>query len=339
MKKPIFVHYNDMHLKVGNEEDVLVSIRHMVDYCVNNGIKTLVFGGDFFHSRSNQTENVLATATEILKIINDAGLRHILNVGNHDKTSYFSDTSFMDVYKHHPGVEIYSKPTVVEVEGVSLTIMPFWDDSILVNHIFEAEGADILIGHFEMQGSCHLGHVSEKATITPRTLKKWDKVYLSHYHNTQEITKNIVHLPSLRQNDFGEDANKGFSVIYDDLSYSIVKGCFKEFKKIVLNIDTATPKEIKELIKTHENSDNSIRFELIGDESKLKAIDKNQFKDSGIDVKVKYQKVFNETMPEPKLIQKFDKNKIEEAFKDFCKEKDYNLEDGMELLTKFLKNK
>ena len=38
MKKPVFVHYNDMHLKVGNEEDVLVSIRHMVKYFIENNV-------------------------------------------------------------------------------------------------------------------------------------------------------------------------------------------------------------------------------------------------------------------------------------------------------------
>lgn len=339
MKKPVFVHYNDMHLKVGNEEDVLVSIRHMVKYCIENNIDTLVFGGDFFHSRSNQTEKVLRTASEIIDIIHKAGLRHIVNVGNHDKTSYQSSTSFMDIYKFHPGVEIYSEPTNIEVNGVGLTIMPFWDDGILVPNILNAEGTDILIGHFEMQGSSHLGHVSEKATITPKTLKKWDKVYLSHYHNTQEITKNIVHLPSLRQNDFGEDANKGFSVIYDDLSYSIIKGCFKEFKKVVVDIDTITPDEIKQLIKVHKNSSDSVRFEFNGEESKLKALDKEQFKTSGIDVKVKYTKKFDIDKPEPKLIKTFDKKKIEEVFKEFCKEKGYSLEQGEKYLTKFLKNK
>lgn len=334
---PKFIIWNDIHLGIGNEEAVILSTKHLVNKMLKIGLRTLVFAGDFFHSRSNQTESVLNASNEILKLINQAGIRHILMPGNHDKTSYFSYSSFLDICKHHPGVELYTKTTNLEIEGISITLVPFFDDSILVPMLEEAEGSDILISHFDMQGSTHLGKVCEKTSITKRTVKKWDKVYLGHYHNTHEISKNIVHLPSLRQSSFGEDDNKGFTIIYDDLSYEIVPGVFKKFNKLVLNIDELSNDEIKELISIHSDSSDTIRFEFIGEETKLKALDKEQFLGTGIDVKLKFQKKYKvEELVKPELIKKFDRHQIEESFKEFCVEKDYSYEEGVVILNEFL---
>ena len=340
MKNPAFVLYTDVHLKKENQEAVLISIRHMIKYCLENNIKEVVFGGDLFHSRSNQSEDLLQTADKILNLINDAGLKNTAISGNHDKQSYFSYTSFLDIYRYHPNLTLITRPTKKNIAGIDVTFIPFFDDSILVPMLEEAEGGDMLISHFEMKGSSHLGKVSEKSSITRKTLKKWSKTYLGHYHNTNEITPNIVHLPSLRQNDFGEDSNKGFSVIYDDLSYEIIRGEFKAFTKITLDIDVLTSKEIKELIKTHENSSDTIRFELVGDESKVKALDKTQFKDTGIDIKAKYSKPKpSENTDPPKLIKKFDKGSVIRSFEEFCKEKEFDLPTGLIYLNKFLNKK
>lgn len=337
-KKPLFAIWNDIHLGINNCSEVLVSTIQMVEYLVENNIDTLVNNGDFFHSRNSQTQEVLITTNEILKTINSAGIRHIINIGNHDRQSYFKSESFLDPFIFHPGVEIYDgKITTLNLKGIQVSLSPFFDDSILVPMLEQSSGGDILLGHWEMQGSTHLGRVSEKSTITPKSLKKFKKVYLGHYHNHQEITKDIVHLPSLRQSSFGEDDNKGFTIIYDDLSYEIVPGVFKRFNKLVLNIDELSNDDIKELVSIHSNSSDTIRFEFIGEETKLKALDKEQFLGTGIDVKLKFQKKYKvEDAVKPVLIKKFDRHQIEESFKEFCEEKDYPYEEGVVILNEFL---
>ena len=191
-----------------------------------------------------------------------------------------------------------------------------------------------------MQGSTHLGNVSEKANITRKMLKKWKMTYLGHYHNTHEITKEIVHLPSFRQNNFGEDNNKGFTVIYDDLSYKVIKGRFKEFYKLSIDIDTVTSKEIDSLLELHGGSSNIVRFEFYGDESKLRALNKTKFKEANIDVKVKYESIFEvDAFVKPTMIKVFDEKSVQERFEKFCEEKGYDWEEGVALLNKFLKKK
>ena len=283
MKKPIAIIFNDAHLKTGNEADVLRSVKHLIKEAKALSITDLIFAGDLFDSRSFQRQSVLQAFDQILEMIEKAGMTLYLFPGNHDKTVYASYDSFLDIYKHYPCVIFNRELSVIELSGVSITLLPFFSDDMLIPMLNEAQGTDVLISHFEMAGSTHLGNTSEKSSINKELLSKFTKTYLGHYHNHHEITKDIIHLPSLRQSNFGEDDNKGFSILYKDLSYEIVNGEFKKYKKIVLNVDETTQADISKLINKYSNSKDTIRFEFIGSEQKLKAIDKGQFKGSEID--------------------------------------------------------
>ncbi len=342
MKKPLAIIWNDAHLKTGNEQDVIDSVKHLLDFAKSKKIKNLIFAGDLFDSRSFQRQSVLQAFDEILNLIQKAKCKLYLFPGNHDKTVYSSYDSFLDVYRYHPCVEFNRTITNIEIDKVTITLLPFFSDDMLIPMLKEDKGADILISHFEMAGSTHLGKVSKKTSINKKLLSKWKKVYLGHYHNYHEITKDIVHLPSLRQANFGEDNNKGFTILYNDLSYELVQGLFKEFIKIVINIDETSSKEIKELIKTYSNNENTIRFEFIGSESKLKALDKSQFNSTGIDIKIKYEVKYDFddiNLELPTVVEKYGEEQVKSAFEIFCEEKGYSLKEGLTLLEEFLRSK
>lgn len=337
--KPLAIIFNDTHLKPGNEEEILRAFDYMLKYALKNNILTFIFAGDLFHSRSFQRLKVLDTFDKMLSKLNSIGGTVHLFPGNHDKTLYNSFDSFLNIYKHYPSVKFYSKITDIEIKGVKITLLPFFSDDMLVPMIENHKGSDVLISHFEMKGSTNLGNVIEKSNINQKMLKKWKKVYLGHYHNWHEISKNIVHLPSFVQNNFGEDNNKGFSILYDNLSYEIIKGKFKEFNKIIINIEETSSNELKELISIHKNSENTVRFEFYGSESKLKSLDKSRFKGTGIDIKLKYEDKYETNDIKPELIESYDENTILNSFEDFCKNKDYDHKVGLKLLKKFLKQK
>ena len=340
MKKPIAIIWNDVHLKNGNEEDVLDAFNYMLEKAKELGIKRTIFAGDLFDSRTMQRLKVLQTFDKMLENSSSAGITIDLISGNHDKTIYASYDSFLEQYRYHPGVNYYKGITELEYDGIKFTYAPFFSNDMLIPMLEESKGGDVLISHFEMQGSTHLGKVVKKSVINEKFLSKWKKVYLGHYHNHHEITKDIVHLPSFIQASFGEDDNKGFSVLYDDLSYSIVKGRFKRFKKVSVNLDTITPSDVKELVRTHENSSNTIRFEITGEESKVKAFDVSIFSDTNIDFKKKYEKRFDVIDgKKPEVIEKFDKASVQESFEKFCEQKGYDYKDGKSILDEFLKYK
>lgn len=338
-RKPIAIIFNDAHLKTGNEQDVIRSVMHMLKYAQENKIDKLIFAGDLFDSRSFQRQSVLHALDYILGEIDRASMTLFMFPGNHDKTVYASYDSFLDVYRHYPGVVFNKELSVIDIEGVSITLLPFFSDDMLIPMLEEAKPTDVLISHFEMAGSTHLGKVSEKSSINRELLSKFTKTYLGHYHNWHEITKDIVHLPSLRQANFGEDENKGFSILYSDLSYEIVNGDFKKYKKIVLDINKTTQAKISELIDKYKDSIDTIRFEFVGTEEKLKALDKKQFKGSGIDVKLRYDVKYEAAAQKeaPVVIESYGEGQVREAFKTFCNEKGYDYDKGVVLLDEFLK--
>lgn len=336
MKTPLAIIFNDTHLKPGNEEEVLISVQHMVEYAVENKIANIIFAGDLFDSRSNQRLSCLLACNEILSIISNSGLNLYMFPGNHDKTRYDSFDSFLKMYRHYPNVYYNSDIDNITIDGVKITLLPFFQDDILIPMIEAHSGADVLISHFGMNGSTHLGFVNETSNISRKMLKKWDKVYLGHYHNTHEISKNIIHLPSLRPMSFGEDNNKGFSILYDDLSYKIIEGKFNKYLKFGIDLGKDDSQIISALIKTYRNSDDIIRFEIIGTDSQLKSLDKSQFADTGIDVKINFEDKYDYTQNEkPTLIKSYSKDQIFEDFKEFCNSKSYDMNYGLILLNNF----
>tara|TARA_R110000822_G_scaffold161_3_gene764 strand:- start:23291 stop:24316 length:1026 start_codon:yes stop_codon:yes gene_type:complete len=340
MKKPLGIIWNDVHLEIGNEESIMDAFEYMITKAKQLKIDTLFFAGDLFHSRTMQRLKSLQTFDKMLEIIATEKMHLHMLPGNHDKTIYKSYESFLDTYKFYPNVTLYRDATQINIKGTSITMMPFFSDDMLIPKLLEAKGGDILLSHFEMAGSTNLGRTSEKSTINKQLLNKWKKTYLGHYHNHHEITKDIVHLPSFIPANFGEDNNKGFSILYDDLSYEIIKGRFREFSKISINLEEVNISQIKQLIKTHKNSCNSIRFEFTGSESKLKALDKSLFAKTGIDVKSKYTQRFtydeSDVQP-PTINERYSESDIESTFKSFCDDKGHNFEEGKKYLEQFFK--
>lgn len=342
MKGVLGIIFNDAHLKAGNELEVLESVRHLIEYAVANEINRVFFAGDLFDSRSFQRQSVLKTLELILDEMHEAGLTLWLFPGNHDKTIYASYDSFLDVFRHHPCVKFNREIEVIEVDGISITLLPFFSDDMLIPMLEEAKGGDVLLSHFEMAGSTHLGKTSKKTSISAKLLSKWKKVYLGHYHNHHEITKNIVHLPSLRQESFGEDNNKGFTLLYDDLSYEIVKGRFREYRKVCINIDEVNTSEIKALINEYKNNEDTIRFEFTGEDSKLKALDKSLFKGTNIDLKIKFAEKFDlndEDFELPTVVEHYNKEDVYTSFEEFCKEKGHDHKQGVALIKEFFENR
>lgn len=340
MKKPITVIFNDIHIKNGNEDEIYKAVKFMVGRCNKLGVKEIILNGDVFDSRSFQRLSHLKCFEKILELFKVNGILCHTNVGNHDKTVYSSYESFLDVYKYHPSMKLYKEISDINIQGVNITISPFFPDKMLCEQLEQHEGSELLVGHWSCDGSTYLGKTDENSVINKTLLGKWGHVYLGHYHNYHDVNENTTHLPSLIQDNFGEDNIKGFSIIYDDLSYEVVKGLFREFKKVSINLGEVTLDEVKNLIKTHENSKDIVRFEIFGKDEILKAFDKKIFNGTGIDVKMKFEKHFEfdeSKLKMPKVVEYYDEKTVRNEFKTFCKTKNYDYDYGLKLLNKFFK--
>jgi DNA repair protein SbcD/Mre11 len=192
----------------------------------------------------------------------------------------------------------------------------------------------ILFSHIAVNGSTNNDGTKVESSIVPSILKGFKKVFLGHYHQTQEVTKNIIHLPSIQQNNFGEDTNKGYTILYDDLSYEIVRSDFKVFRKVIIDADKITKEELNEAIQTYQKQSETenIRFVFEGSEDKLKSINKERFYQVGIDVQMKNRDIEIVEDFDTVEITQYDSENIVEEFEEFCETNSYNLKEGLSYL-------
>jgi exonuclease SbcD len=302
--------------------------------------------GDVFNSRKSQTLLVLKTFEKILDIVQEYNLEMWCIPGNHDKTSYESNESFLDQYKHHPNLHLVSLSGGIPFKeaNIFLRFIPFFSESRWLeqyNSFIEYMGEDwqkttrnILCSHIAVNGSQNNDGSKVESTIKPSLFKDFDKVFLGHYHQMQQIGSNIYHLPSIQQNNFGEDEEKGFTVLYDDGSHELVKSSFKPFIKVKIDVNKTSKEEINNYINEYQKqSENAhIRFILEGNEEILKSINKEKFLQAGIDVKTKSCEIgVIEDFDTVEITQYNDENIIEE-FELFCEEKGLDFNEGVKYL-------
>ena len=157
-------------------------------------------------------------------------------------------------------------------------------------------------------------------------------MFLGHYHNAQQVSKNIFHLPSTRQNNFGEDNEKGFTILYNDFSTEFIKSKFIEFEKFHIDLDNSSVEEAMELAKTIEKENVRITFEFSGSDDKLRALDKKFFINLGVSVTTKNKDVEVEDVEYAEEVKKMTDDDIIEHFKRFCEKNNYPFDEGIKYL-------
>lgn len=205
-----------------------------------------------------------------------------------------------------------------------------------INGSFTKDFKHILCSHIAVNGSVNNDGSKQESTIKPSLFKEFHKVFLGHFHNRHKIGANIYHLPSIQQNNFGEDEEKGFTVLYDDGSHELIKSKFKPFIKVKIDVNKTSKEELNEVIKEYEKQSQnaSVRFILEGSGEKLKSISKEKFLQAGIDVKTKNCEIDTiEDFDTVEITQYTDENIIDE-FDEFCELKDLDFETGIKYLKK-----
>lgn len=326
----------DKHIQSSNLKDIEVLYKQEIELALKHNVKEIIWLGDIFDSRISQRQDVLNFVGEMLEEYNAHDLHVTCIPGNHDKTDYKSFNSFLDCFNYHPNFELLTQNTVREINGMIFHFIPFFVEDMWMAQFEKlppATGKEVLISHCAVYGSINNdGTRVEKTSIVPQLFCNYKKVFLGHYHNAQQIGKNIFHLPSMMQNNYGEDEDKGFTILYDNYSTEFIKGDFKRFKKLSIDLDSVSPEELEKLVKEHENSLNHIRFEFIGSEDKLKALNKSYYQIRGIDVTTKNKEIELSQGIYEDEIKIYNEDEIIKEFEDFCKKNNYNFEEGLKYL-------
>lgn len=348
-KKVIASASTDWHVDKDTLPEILDIVKQQCEDAVERGLDLLLLLGDMFTSRISQRQDVLVGMREAFDIIHSYNIKAIMIPGNHDKTDYKSYRSFLDAFRDHPAITlVYDNYKHYPIDGdtsVCMHFLPFFEfGSEAFNKEFDTilgeltGGIDLLFSHMSVEGSVNNDGGKVKGGLKRSQLKDFKRVFLGHYHNTHNIGKNITHIPSLRQNNFGEDNVKGFTLIYDDGSFEFVKPNFSEYTVYQFNLQRDKLTDIIDVANEVQGKGHN-RFEITGNRDSVKGFNPRKFEQMGIDVKSKFDdlEVSDEDVDSNIIeVKTWNNTLICDKFDAFCKEDRLPYEEGISLLEEII---
>lgn len=328
---PCLLLLNDIHVSKDNIPEFTTNWQEALEVCRRMNIREIVLGGDLFMSRTAQTLDVLLAVRAALLEAATTGVHVTLAEGNHDLVDQEAILGYCHIFDQHPNVTV--------VDDFLMLTDPAWDFVLHVMSYFPENGSftgrlgalclgsldadklNYLYIHEGIRGA--LAQPSE--TELPASIfGDFDKVFVGHYHN-RTVVKNtcIEYIGSSRQHNFGEDEQKGYTVVYTDGTSEFIQNKANVRYRV---IDVAAEKvdiHLTDLLD-EQRADGRCRVKVRvhGDETRLSAVDKKKLYEAGA-AKVEFVTPDTETIetPEAGVLEKFDSRKIRESYEEFCTQK------------------
>lgn len=327
-KKPLALIITDTHLHKDNIELVTDIFQQAILLCKKLKIKKILHGGDIFTARIAQPLSVLIAWDNIVDLVRGAGLKITSIVGNHDKTDQEANDSYLDLF-HDTDVfdVVFSNGMVVLDDDVRMYMLSYFKEGgdRYIKSLSDLAGTvehnkrNFLLTHTAVNSVRNNDGSEVENGIGQELFKKFDKVFIGHYHNQSQIGDNIFYIGSAYQSNFGEDDQKGFTILYSDGSHEFMKSEFPEFIKMKLDVLDVTAGLMSQLTEIQRNNKDHVRVVLTGDSSKLKAFDRAIFSDIGIDVKLEADEIkVSMDAAEKEEFVSFNKVSIIKTFDEFC---------------------
>lgn len=329
MKKPIAILMTDTHLKTSNIEQNISIYKQAIQLAKKLQVDRVYHLGDIFDARKSQPLQNLHSFGNILRLFSDSKIVLMAISGNHDKVNYESEDSYLDEFGYHPNFILAKDLFYIQKGDILLWLIPYFKEESIypkyLDKVGEAIGKmpkrvkNMLLTHISVNGVKNNEYNEVENDLTLDRFELFDKVFVGHNHNQSQVGKNIFYIGSALQHNFGEDSQKGFTILYDDGSHGFLKSEFREFKIYDVDLDKQDENVLNKLLS--EVGDDNIRFRFSGDESKLKSLDINKYTLKGIDVKLEPKKI-NEGILSASNDEfvKFNQEAIKEEFDIFCEE-------------------
>ena len=229
-------------------------------YLKENKIDTIIDMGDTFDNRRNIDLASLQWSKRIyFDKLQAMGIKVHIIVGNH--TAYYKDTNSVNtvdlLLKEYDNIEVYSKPTEVNVGELDILFLPWINEENRQDTIEAIKRSDskIVMGHLELNGFVATrGHMMEHGMDT-KIFDKFDRVYSGHYHtrsnngkiyylgNPYEMFWNDVndkrgfHLfdtETVKHTPINNPYRLFYNIYYEDLNYKLFD--FREYKNKIVKI-------------------------------------------------------------------------------------------------------
>lgn len=340
--KPKYLLINDIHISKDDLQGFTDNWVEMLDVCRERGIRTVLLGGDLWQSRSSQTLDVLLTVDWAIKAARRHNIDLVIAEGNHCKVDQEAVEGYSHVFAAHPNVAVVDEYAVCELsKDIRVIMMSYFPEGGSFPERLERIADDMCDGQFQNILYIHeginggLSQPNDK-DLSPSLFKAFDKVLVGHYHDRKKIPgTNIEYIGSSRQHNFGEDEEKGYTILYSDGSTEFVKNQTNvRYRTIDIQAGETGEELEKELVRLKKEGRYRVKVRVHCQPSEAAGIDKRQLLEAGA-VKVEIDTGQSDaTDTAYALEKKFDKTGICEEYGNFCNAKGTDRRMGMEYLNK-----
>lgn len=331
---------NDLHITKDNVLEFEKNWNEALEVCEEHKIKQMFIGGDVFTTRNVQHLVPLMTVMRCLERTAAKGIKAIIAFGNHDCPVYGEKDSWCDVLGYIKGVTVVNDFEVIDLGGKALAMIAYFpEETMMENKLKElddtlsANGYNysdvILYIHSGVHGA--LGDFDIPNEMPQEPLLKYCKVLCAHYHNRTIISDtNIEYIGSSRAHTFGEDEDKGYTLLYADGTISFVKN----ETNIRYVTEDVTIKSLSDWKNTYDER-YKVRLRVHCKAAEADTIDKVGLLARGankIEFVTEKLQAIDENLSD--MDERFDNKNLKIEYQSFCKEKDIDSRFGLDYLNK-----
>ena len=348
MKEALALLINDIHVDRDNIAEFNKNWDEALTVCQREGITDIVVGGDVFISRASQT---LATLLAVRHALDRAVLNGIyvtIAEGNHDLVNQEDIEGYNHLWKGLEGIEVIDSHKYLYWSGCdfALLVMSYFPEKgsfldrlerAVSNTIIDlgpevdSEAKIVLYVHEGIHGA--LGDYEIDGELPQEPFKEFKAVLCGHYHNRTKIKgTNIRYIGSSRQHNFGEDEEKGYTILYSDGSTSFVKNEVNT-RYITCEVDASDIDNLENYFSDHDLSNYKTKVKVRCNEKQAKTFDKQKLIDLGFNkVEMIAESKVSKDIASVGIDEKYDKQGIKKEYLSFCEEQDIDSELGIKYL-------
>jgi exonuclease SbcD len=306
-------------------------------------IRDIALGGDLFLSRAAQTLDVLLAVHDALLLAAEYGMRVTMINGNHDKVNQESPRGYCHIFDQHDNVLVaddYIALPCPDGQRFILHMVAYFPENgsfpeKLERVRLDPERLNYLYIHEGINGA--LSQPSDNE-LPVHLFEAFDKVFVGHYHNRCIIPKTqIEYIGSSRQHNFGEDEEKGYTVIYTDGTHEFIKNKVNtRYKVLDVSAERTGLHLMDELREIDADGRYKVKVRVHAPQAAMKSVNKAALLEAGA-TKVELVADDEELLEasSSSLFEKFDSRRIRETYEEFCREKQIDeVAVGLEYLSK-----
>jgi len=170
----------------------------LLEYMNVNGLKDLFILGDVFDRRKYINFKTLDAARRIFfSRFRDDGIKIHIILGNHDihYRESLELSSPMLVLNDYDNIIVYNKPTVVDINGNTISMIPWIckENEKEITKFITDTNTDLCFGHFEFANFPMYKGIDSESGMSTGLFQKYELVCSGHYH-TRSQKENIVYI-------------------------------------------------------------------------------------------------------------------------------------------------